>query len=37
VQVKLEELCDHKGRPFVSIVATLQSDADAERAATLMR
>jgi hypothetical protein len=31
VQVKLTELCDHKGRPFVSIVATLQSDAEADR------
>jgi len=31
VQVKLDELCDRKGRPFVSIVATLQSEAEAER------
>jgi hypothetical protein len=30
VQVKMEDVCDRKGRPQVSIVATLQTDADAE-------
>src|ERR1700722_6677294 len=31
-QIKLDKLRDAKGRPFVSIVATLQTEEQAERA-----